>query len=97
MITNRKRVTFVRKSNHLKESFYVINFFVPANRKVVFEFAKHNVPGLPDGLLIDTDDKLWVAAIHGSQVIRIDPDTGDLLQTIVFPTSQVSIFFVNNT
>lgn len=56
---------------------------------MIFEFAKHNVPGLPDGLLIDTEGKLWVAAIHGSRVIRIDPETGNLLQTVLFPTPQV--------
>lgn len=59
---------------------------------MVFEFAKNKVPGLPDGLLIDTDNKLWVAVIHGSRVIRIDPDTGNLLQTVTFPTPQVNRF-----
>lgn len=60
---------------------------------MVFEFSKHKIPGLPDGLLIDTDDKLWIAVIHGSRVIRIDPNTGELLQTILFPTPQVKQYF----
>lgn len=45
---------------------------------------------MPDGLLIDTEDKLWVAVIHGSRVIRIDPNNGHLLQTVILPTSQVT-------
>lgn len=59
------------------------------NRTVVFEFAKYDIPGLPDGMLIDTQDYLWVAVIHGSRVIQFDPKNGQLLQTIQIPTPQV--------
>lgn len=60
------------------------------NQKVIFEFAKYDIPGLPDGMLIDTDNYLWIAVIHGSRVIQIDPEKSELLQTIMIPTPQVS-------
>jgi len=44
--------------------------------------------GLPDGMSIDMDDKLWVACFRAGKVVRFDPETGKQLQTIRFPTAQ---------
>lgn len=35
-----------------------------------------NECGVPDGMTIDHDDKLWVACFAASKVIRYDPETG---------------------
>ncbi|XP_018331278.1 regucalcin [Agrilus planipennis] len=69
---------------------YDLNTGDISNRKVIFEFGKHHIPGLPDGMLIDTEDMLWIAVIHGSRVIRINPNSGTLLNTIMLPTPQVT-------
>lgn len=46
--------------------------------------------GLPDGMCIDADDRLWVAFWGGSRVRCFDPATDQWLHEIVFPASQVS-------
>ena len=59
-----------------------------ANREVIFEFEKNEIPGSPDGMTIDSEGKLWIACIYGSKVIQIDPNTGEVLNNIDLPTSQ---------
>lgn len=53
-----------------------INFFNIANEKVIVDFAAIGTLGLPDGMTIDTEDKLWVACYDGAKVVRFDPETG---------------------
>ncbi|PSN53206.1 hypothetical protein C0J52_04508 [Blattella germanica] len=54
------------------------------------KILKNGVEGLPDGMAIDTEGKLWVACFGGSQVIRVDPVSGELLTKIPIPSSQVT-------
>lgn len=54
------------------------------NRRTVFDLKANGVQGFPDGMTIDTDGNLWVACFGGSQVVKIDPKSGQLLQTISF-------------
>ena len=59
-----------------------------ANRRSVI-----NVPeadGMPDGMAIDVEDKLWVAQWGGRRVARWDPLTGKMIDMIQLPTSQVT-------
>lgn len=46
--------------------------------------------GYPDGMAIDSEDKIWVALWDGWGVARFDPSSGDLLEKIDVPTSQVT-------
>ena len=46
--------------------------------------------GFPDGMTIDSEDKLWVALWAGWGVARFDPITGELLEKIDVPASQVT-------
>ena len=46
--------------------------------------------GYPDGMTIDAEDKLWVALWAGWGVARFDPISGDLLEKINVPASQVT-------
>lgn len=48
--------------------------FVAANRKVILDFRKAGIPGVPDGMAVDSEDKLWVTSFNGHQV-----STGQIL------------------
>ncbi|XP_075975713.1 uncharacterized protein LOC142976312 [Anticarsia gemmatalis] len=61
-----------------------------SNMKYIFDFDKHNIPGIPDGSTIDTDGNLWVAVFNGSAVLKIDPRSGELLHNIPIPALQVT-------
>jgi gluconolactonase len=70
---------------------------VLGNRKVVFNLDVHNIPGVPDGMTMDTDGNLWVAVFDGGCLLHINPRTSELISTINFPARQVLfvwVFFV---
>jgi len=46
--------------------------------------------GLPDGMAIDAEGMLWVAHFGGSCVRRWHPHTGEVLDTIPMPASQIT-------
>ena len=53
--------------------------YVTGNERVVVDFGDENTIntyGYPDGMTIDTEDKLWVACYIAGKVIRFDPATG---------------------
>lgn len=51
--------------------FTSILFPFPANKRIVFDLNKNNIPtGVPDGMTIDTDGNLWIAVFNGSVVSR---------------------------
>jgi secreted PhoX family phosphatase len=45
-----------------------ITIFISANRRTAFDFEPNGLEGVPDGMTIDTEGKLWVATFGGSQV-----------------------------
>ena len=59
-----------------------------SNQRVAFEIPES--AGYPDGMTIDTQDKLWIAHFGGSAVRRWDPNTGELLMSIDLPASQIT-------
>ncbi|CAG2059153.1 unnamed protein product [Timema podura] len=61
-----------------------------ANQRTAFDFTENNIKGFPDGMTIDTEDKLWVACFGGGQVIRIDPTSGKLLSSLAIPANNVT-------
>ncbi len=58
------------------------------NRRIAVEVPKAD--GIPDGMAIDVEDKLWVAHWGGSQVVRWDAKTGKALARIRVPASQTT-------
>jgi sugar lactone lactonase YvrE len=46
--------------------------------------------GHPDGLCIDLEGMLWIALWGGSQVIRVNPDTGKIIESLKLPVRNVS-------
>ncbi len=58
------------------------------NRRVIARIDE--TEGVPDGMTIDADGKLWVAHFGGWKVSRIDPETGARLSEIHVPCEQVT-------
>lgn len=56
---------------------------------MIFDFEKYDIPGVPDGMTIDTEGNLWVAVFNGGRVLHINPSTSELLDTLYFPAKQV--------
>lgn len=46
--------------------------------------------GLPDGMAIDAEDKLWIGLWNGNSIVRYDPETGKLMQQIPVPAHNVT-------
>ncbi|XP_063410483.1 regucalcin-like isoform X1 [Mytilus trossulus] len=60
------------------------------NTKVIIDFKAIGTLGFPDGMTIDTEDKLWIACFNGGKIVRFDPDTGKQLKSIDFPAKRIS-------
>lgn len=58
------------------------------NRRPIFTVPEEF--GIPDGMAIDSNDKLWIAFWGGWCVAQIDPFDGKLLQKISLPVAQVT-------
>ncbi|CAH1775552.1 unnamed protein product [Owenia fusiformis] len=56
-----------------------------SNRRVVIDFEKCDEKGVPDGMCIDTEGKLWVACYFGARIVRFDPETGKQLMVVDIP------------
>jgi sugar lactone lactonase YvrE len=48
------------------------------------------LPGVPDGMTIDAEGRLWIAFCHGSCVVCWNPATGRIEEKIEFPTSETT-------
>lgn len=60
------------------------------NQRVVVDFGEGTIPtlGYPDGMCIDTEDKIWVACYGAAKIVRFDPTTGEaFLNIILLPFS----------
>ncbi|GLH01975.1 Regucalcin [Gryllus bimaculatus] len=63
---------------------------IPTNRRTAFDFKANSIEGLPDGMTIDSNGKLWVACFDGHQVIQVDPENGKLLQRFPLPSPKIT-------
>uniref|UniRef100_A0A0B6ZJX7 Regucalcin n=1 Tax=Arion vulgaris TaxID=1028688 RepID=A0A0B6ZJX7_9EUPU len=63
-----------------------------SNQRTVVEFqpGTDSTYGLPDGMCIDNEGKIWVACFSASRVHRFDPETGKTLQTLEFPATNIT-------
>ncbi|XP_066288006.1 regucalcin-like isoform X1 [Branchiostoma lanceolatum] len=59
------------------------------NRRKVVNFDQSTY-GVPDGMCIDTDGKLWVAMFGTGQVLQVDPETGTHLRSVKIPADQTT-------
>jgi sugar lactone lactonase YvrE len=60
------------------------------NARVIIDTLKLGFDSSPDGMTIDTEDKLWVAFCHGGCVARFDPETGAKLQQVEIPAVETT-------
>ncbi|XP_046742283.1 regucalcin-like [Diprion similis] len=89
--SDHKMFYYIDSFNNTVDAFdYNIDSGELSNRRIAFDFVKNNLKGFPDGMTIDVENKLWVAAFNGSAIHQVDPKTGSLLQSIKFPTSQIT-------
>ena len=58
------------------------------DRSVVRRFRPEE--GNPDGMCMDSEGKLWVALWGAGHALRIDPDSGETLDEVRVPVSNVS-------
>lgn len=58
------------------------------NKRTIISFAEGE--GVPDGMTIDTEGKLWIAHFGGAQVSRWDPDSGEKIDAVELPVSNVT-------
>ncbi|ELU03646.1 hypothetical protein CAPTEDRAFT_91279 [Capitella teleta] len=63
-----------------------------SNRRTCVDFGNitDSDLGIPDGMCIDTEEKLWVACFNGSKVVRFDPITGAQMRVIEFPATKIT-------
>lgn len=54
-----------------------------ANERIAIDCT--DFTGVPDGMTIDADDKLWIAFCHGGKVLCIDPRNANVECEITFP------------
>ena len=59
-----------------------------SGKRVCIRIPEEN--GMPDGMTIDEEGKLWVALWGGGMVGRYDPGTGALLQKIMLPAKNIT-------
>ncbi|XP_060518026.1 regucalcin-like [Cylas formicarius] len=60
-----------------------------SNKEIVFTFAKHKIEGLPDGMTIDAEGNLWVAAVTGGKILKIDPRKREtIVDSVSLPATQ---------
>lgn len=59
-----------------------------SNRRKVYRLEQGE--GIPDGMCMDTEGRLWVACYSGGRVIQIDPLTGVRLQTVKLPAQRTT-------
>lgn len=56
--------------------------------EIIISFADQS--GVPDGMTIDAEDMLWIAHWGGGRVTRWNPSTGQCIETLLIPASQVT-------
>jgi len=67
---------------------YDVAYGTVANRRTVVTIAESE--GCPDGMTIDTDDNIWVAHFGGSCVSHWDPRTGERLDQVDLPVTNIT-------
>lgn len=57
-------------------------------RRTAIDFSKYS--GQPDGMCIDSEDRLWIAFFGESMLRYCDPQSGEVLEEVLFPVLNVT-------
>ena len=60
------------------------------NKKIVITIDENS--GLPDGMAIDEEDHLWVALFGGGKVVRISPETAEIVFEVLLPVPNITSY-----
>ncbi len=61
---------------------------VISNERVLWDTQED--PSSPDGMTIDSEDRLWIAFCHGAKVVCFDPAAGKVVEQIDFPALETT-------
>jgi len=59
-----------------------------SNERVIWD--TRDDPSSPDGMTIDSEDRLWVAFCHGAKVVCFDPASFKVIEQIDFPCQETT-------
>ncbi|CAL8288315.1 unnamed protein product [Lota lota] len=59
-----------------------------SNRRPVYRLEEEE--GIPDGMCVDADGRLWVTCYNGGRVIHIDPNVGVRVLSVCLPVSKTT-------
>lgn len=71
----------------------IVSFDFPqfTGRKVIIDFSLiDGFEGNPDGMCIDKEGNLWVAVWNGSSVVRVDTESGSIIDRVELPAKKIS-------
>ncbi|KAI1899544.1 hypothetical protein AGOR_G00062880 [Albula goreensis] len=86
---DHKILYYIDSLSYMVEAFdYDIQTGKICNRRKVYSLEKGE--GIPDGMCIDIEGKLWVACYNGARVLRIDPHTGKRMDTVMLPVDKTT-------
>ena len=75
-------------TKQIKKYYYDADALTLIGGDVVYTVEETDV--YPDGMCIDDEGKIWLALWNGFKVLRIDPDSGGVLQDIDVPCKKVT-------
>lgn len=64
-----------------------------SNERIAIDFGGEETMsdlGYPDGMAIDTQDRVWIACFFGGKVVRFNPKTGERLQDVIVPARRTT-------
>ncbi|XP_064643112.1 regucalcin-like [Lineus longissimus] len=69
-----------------------INTGTLSNRRIFLQHAPETLDtlGYPDGMTTDSDGKLWITCYDAGKVIRVDSETGKIIQEVKFPVMKTT-------
>ncbi|KAG0418135.1 hypothetical protein HPB47_005110 [Ixodes persulcatus] len=60
-----------------------------SNRRILVEFRttpEYKDLGVPDGMTVDANNKIWMVCFGAGSVIQVDPETAKILTRVQLPT-----------
>jgi len=79
-------------ADSLQKAIFAFDFDVEtgqiSRQRRAFDFSSRS--GMPDGLTIDAEDRMWVCFLTEGKLVRFDMTTGEEIQHLDFPTVGVT-------